>query len=186
MEKKTDKELLILANNGNKEAVEELCSRYKKTVRGIARNYFLPSGETEDLIQEGMIGLYNAICGYDATKGFAFSTFAHTCIERKIISAIQKYEGRNNEYKNWVSIFSNGFDYSVDTDPDYELIIEEEKKEFRDRIVKVLSDFEYRIVDYYLKGYTIGEIAEAVGKSTKSCENAISRSKKKIKACFKD
>lgn len=97
-DKKSDEELVVLSQNGDKQATEDLLLRHAGLVRGCARGFFLIGGETEDLIQEGMIGLYNAIGEYRQTEGgSSFKNFAYLCISRQILDAVKRASKSNAE-----------------------------------------------------------------------------------------
>ena len=91
----SDEELAVLYINGDQDSSEELIRRYKKTVKSIARCYYLSGGEEDDLVQEGTIGLFGAIIGYDGSS--VFKNYALTCIKREIISVIRKHTGNKNK-----------------------------------------------------------------------------------------
>lgn len=174
----TDEALAARAQKGDAVAAEALMDRYKDTVRRIARKFaFNIFAETDDLVQEGMIGLYAAIGGYSAAAGKSFKSFVYTCVVRKIYSYLRtvfrlKGEGERSE---------------VDPDsiaegatPEELLLSGESDAEFRLRLVKTLSDFEFRVVSMYLEGMSYAQISEATGKSVKSIDNALMRAKRKL------
>ena len=177
LRKKTDEELVLLAQAGNEGATDELMRRYSGLVRSCARRYFLIGGETEDLIQEGMIGLYKAIVRYDGERegGSSFKNFAYLCVSRQILDAIKKASKANAEL-----ISLNGSMAVADMSPEDMLILSDEQKEFRQKMSKVLSDFEFKVMTMYMDGMTCAEICEATGKPAKSVDNALQRSKRKL------
>lgn len=182
--KKTDEELVALSQNGDKQATEELLLRHAGLVRGCARGFFLIGGETEDLIQEGMIGLYNAIGEYRQSEdGSNFKNFAHLCVSRRIIDAVKaSARKKNSPLNNATSIgligavgtLSNGLS------PEDTLILRDDRREFRQKMSGVLSDFEFKVTTMYMDGMSCREICEATGKSSKSVDNALQRSKRKL------
>ena len=182
--KKTDEELVALSQNGDKQATEELLLRHAGLVRGCARGFFLIGGETEDLIQEGMIGLYNAIGEYRQSEdGSNFKNFAHLCVSRRIIDAVKaSARKKNSPLNNATSIgligavgtLSNGLS------PEDTLILRDDRREFRQKMSGVLSDFEFKVATMYMDGMSCREICEATGKSSKSVDNALQRSKRKL------
>lgn len=184
--KKTDEELVKLAQGKDKQAEEELLMRYNGLVRRLARQYFLSGGETEDLIQEGMMGLFGAIRDYKVLQdGRSFKNFAYLCVTRRIIDAVKTSKRKKNEPLN----------YYVSTDETYEfegvgpediVILDDERRELRQRMAKVLSDFEFKIISMYMEGMSCSMICEATGKSSKSVDNALQRSKKKLQAVLKN
>ena len=184
--KKSDKELVFLSKDGDKRATEELLLRYVGLVRGIARGFFLIGGETEDLIQEGMIGLYNAIADYKEDVGKSFKNFAHLCVTRRIIDAV-KSSGRvkNAPLNDGVSMEMEDEWADASLSPEDLLIISDDRREFRQKMSGVLSDFEFKVTTMYMDGASYVEICEATGKREKSVENAIQRSKKKLQNVFR-
>ena len=181
---KTDEALVTLSQNGNKQATETLLLRYAGLVRGCARGFFLVGGETEDLIQEGMIGLYGAIGDYKAKDGLSFKRFAALCVSRRIIDAVRASSRKKNAPLNSVVFLEDDW---IDSglSPEDMLIQREDKREFRQKMSAVLSDFEFKITTMYIDGMTCGEICVATGKSAKSIDNAIQRSKKKLQEAWK-
>lgn len=189
-EKRSDEQLVFLAQNGDKQAAEELLVKYSDIVRGRARGFFLIGGETEDLIQEGMIGLYRAIGEYksDRKDGMSFKNFAYLCVSRRIIDAVKASARKKNfPLNNYVSLFQSplqSFPLPV-TNPEDEIIRGEDRREFLQKMSKELSDFEFRVVVMYMDGLSCGEICEATGKDGKSVDNAIQRSKRKLQKLLK-
>lgn len=186
--KKTDEELVLLAKNGNQQATEELFLRHAGLVRRCTRGFFLVGGETEDLIQEGLIGFYNAILNYGKTdKASSFKTFATLCVSRRVIDAVKKAASKKNEPLN-AGVFLNDVEWmlpELNVSPEDFLISSDERKEFRRKMSSALSDFEFKIITMYVEGMTSAEICEATGKSAKSVDNAIQRSKKKLQQILK-
>ncbi len=184
--KKSDEELVKLAQNGDKHATEELLLRHFGLVRGIARGFFLIGGETEDLIQEGMIGLYNAIGDYEKEGGKSFKNFAYLCVSRRIIDAVKASARRKNSPLNeGISITEEEELADSALSPEELLILNDDRREFRQTMSGVLSDFEFKVTTMYMDGMSYAEICKATGKSEKSVENAVQRSKKKLQNVFK-
>jgi RNA polymerase sporulation-specific sigma factor len=183
--KKTDEELVKLSKGGDKRATEELLLRHFGLVRGLARGFFLVGGETEDLIQEGMIGLYNAIEDYKDT-GKSFKNLAYLCVSRRIIDAVKASARRkNNPLNGGVSMEVEEEWADASLSPEELLIINDDRREFRQKMSGVLSDFEFKVTTMYMDGMSYAEICHATGKGEKSVENAIQRSKKKLQNVFK-
>ena len=175
--KKTDEELVVLARDGQQQARDELFHRYKGLVEACAHRYFLVGGETEDLQQEGLLGLFSAILDYDSNRAGAcsFKNFAYLCILRKIFDAVKKAS------KTYAVLFP--IDVCLlesEMGPDELLILKEEQREFRQKMSRELSDFEFKVTTMALDGMTLAEICEATGKPYKSVDNALQRSKKKL------
>ncbi len=185
--RQTDESLVERAQAGDKQATEELLSRYAGLVRGRARGFFLVGGETEDLIQEGMIGLYRAVSEYrvDWEGGMSFKNFAYLCVSRRIIDAVKASARKKNvPLNNYVSLFQSEWEMPVSS-PEDEVIRGEDRREFLQKMSKELSDFEFRVTVMYMDGLSCAEICEATGKEEKSVDNAIQRSKKKLQKLLK-
>ena len=186
--KKSDEELVTLAQKGDKQAMEELLIRHAGLVRGCARGFFLIGGETEDLIQEGMIGLYGAIGDYrqDETAS-SFKNFAYLCISRRIIDAVKTSARKKNSPLNDATLIGLGAEKELSeySNPEDWLILRDDRREFRQKMSGVLSDFEFKVATMYMDGMTCAEICEATGKAAKSVDNALQRSKKKLQEVLK-
>ena len=182
--KKTDEELVALAQDGDKQAVEELLIRHAGLVRGCARGFFLIGGETEDLIQEGMIGLYGAIGDYrQGETASSFKNFAYLCISRRIIDAVKASARKKNAPLNDatpIGVVEADKEAAAYFNPEDLLILRDDRREFRQKISGVLSDFEFKVTTMYMDGMTCAEICEATGRPAKSVDNALQRSKKKL------
>ena len=181
--KKTDEELVLLAQKGDKVATETLLWRHAELVRGCARRFFLVGGETEDLIQEGMIGLYSAIGDYkNKENGRSFKNFAYLCVSRRIIDAVKNAARKKNVPLNYsVSDLKETYAFDGLTAEDM-LILDDDRRELKQLMSRTLSDFEFKITTMYVDGMSCLEICEATGKSEKSVDNALQRSKRKLQA----
>ncbi len=178
IEQEKDEVLVALAQKGEKTAMEELLRRHAATVRSCARRYFLIGGETEDLLQEGMIALYHAINHYDE-KGSSFKNFAYLCVTRQILDAVKKVYALKRDMRNTLQPLDNEM-VERGLSPEDLLILDDEQREFRQKMSKTLSDFEFKVMMTYMDGATTAEICEATGKPYKSVENAVQRSKRKL------
>ncbi len=182
-----DEELISLSRAGNHSAEEALILRYTSYVRSFARPYFLAGGDSEDLIQEGMIGVVKAISGFDVSGSVSFKTFAAMCIRNRIYSAIRhSMRDKNRPLNNYIPIGGEE-DESVaaltpdkTVDPAEQIIGEESYRELLGAAEKLLSGFERRVLSLYLKGLSYAEISKSVGKPQKSVDNAISRMRRKF------
>ncbi len=183
--KTSDEGLVLLAKQGDGQATEEILRRYTGVVRGVARGFFLAGGETEDLIQEGMMGLCRAIADYKLGEKYSsFKNFAYLCIKRRILDAVKASARKKNvPLNNYVAISEDWEEPSFS--PEEELINSENRREFLQKISKELSDAEFRITVMYMDGMSCAEICEATGKDEKSVDNAIQRSKKKLQKILK-
>ena len=181
--KKSDEELVTLAQNGDKQAMEELLIRHAGLVRECARGFFLIGGETEDLIQEGTFGLFGAIVDYRQDESAkSFKNFARLCVSRRIIDAVKASARKKNSPLNDATLIGVDVEKELSTysNPEEWLILRDDKREFRQKMSGVLSDFEFKVTTMYMDGMTCAEICEATGKPTKSVDNALQRSKKKL------
>lgn len=189
----SDIELIKKAKNGDNEAIEKLLNEHKQLVNFVTRKYFLVGGDNDDLLQEGMIALCKAINSYDETKGVSFATYAKTVIENTIINAIKSDASNknillNNSYglTNQGQITNNSeddFGYTIASDsltPESQVISTEQTKDIVKQIKDCLSDYELKILKYYLKGLSYTQIATELGVSSKSVDNALNRIKNKL------
>lgn len=178
-EAKAENELIKKAQDGDKQAVQEILSKYKNLVRSIARRYTLQGGETEDLIQEGMVGLFSAIGDYNEDKGMSFKNFACLLVKQRIYDAIKSaMRKKNSPMNNYVSIFQ--LEGELTGNAEEEFLEDESGKDFIKLLGKILSNFELRVLLLYVDGLAYAEIAETVKKDVKSVENAIQRCRRKI------
>lgn len=188
----SDEELQKSAVSGDSLAEEQLIKRYSIVVRARSRAYFLAGGESEDLIQEGMIGLISAIRSYTPEGGASFRTYAELCVKRRLYSAIRASYGKKNvSLDDCLSLQSPFFDENqADTfsdlqnafqrGPEDELIDRENTSAFWEKFHLKLSTLEARILNMYLKGMSYREIASEVRKPVKSIDNAVQRVRKKL------
>ena len=185
--KLSDEELALLVQQNNYEACEEILNRYKQHVVSWVRAYFLTCGDSEDLVQEGMVAVFAAISSFNGkTK---FKTYAKTCVKNRIFSVIRTSKRLKNQpldnyisLSGWADNDSDKTEIIIDTafGPEEEFIHNETEKELVSVIRRALSDYEYRILFLYLNGYSYTEIEEKLGKSRKSVDNALQRIRKKI------
>lgn len=189
----TDVELVELAQSGDNDAADTLVERYKNFVRGKSRTYFLIGADKEDIIQEGMIGLFKAIRDFDVNKQAQFRSFAELCVTRQIITAIKSATRQKHIPLNtYVSLSRPVYeDESEKTlldlismeyimDPEQIFINQESLGITEQRINDSLSSFERSVLELYINGKTYHEIAEVLNKEPKSVDNAIQRIKRKI------
>lgn len=183
----SDENLAFAAQRGEKGAAETLLERYKNSVRGVARSYFLEGGDAEDLVQEGMIGLYGAINDY-REGGMSFKNFAYLCIQRRIMSAVKSATRKKNmPLNNYISLIGadgQGQDFVSAENPESAVISDEEREEFFAFLKKELSPAEFRALTLYMEGLSVAQIAARENKSEKSAENAVQRAKKKVAKHF--
>ena len=190
-----DEELVLMAQNGDDAAQEYLLDKYKSLVRAKSRAYFLIGADTEDIIQEGMIGLYKAVRDYNEEKNASFRSFAELCVNRQMITAIKAATRQKHQPLNsYVSLnkpvyeeeseqtYMDFLQSSSDSllNPEALLIGQENKSFLEDQMVKNLSSFETRVLILYLQGRSYFEIAHVLDKPEKSIDNALQRVKKKL------
>lgn len=199
MSEKTDETLVLLAKQGDDEAMAELFARYKSLVNKLSRTYFLAGGDVEDLIQEGMIGLYKAIQNFTDGKKASFKTFATICIKHQIQTAVKIANAEKNKVLSSAlsigeqSNFDDENDSSADIilpsqmpSPDSQVIERENQEELLSLVNEVLSPRERQVLGQYLQGYSYNEIASNLGESKKSIDNALTRIKNKLQFLKKD
>ena len=194
-ESMTDEEIVEIARVGDIDAQEYLINKYKNYVRAKARTYFLLGGDKEDLIQEGMIGMYKAIRDFRSDKLSSFRAFAELCITRQIITATRQKHIPLNSY---VSLNKPIYDEDSDrtlldvitgnkvTDPEELIISREEFTEIETKMGELLSSLEWKVLMYYLEGKSYQEIAEDLGRHVKSIDNALQRVKRKLEKYLAD
>ena len=182
----SDEKLLRQIQSGNDDAMECLLERYRDMVRKEARRFFLAGGDEEDLIQEGMIGLFKAVRDFQTDKEASFATFARVCIDRQIYSAIQNSNRQKHQPLNsYVSLNQEDesspiWELSVEN-PESIIIDQETTEDLRKRISDYLSPMENKVLDLYLKGKGYVEIGGILNKSPKSVDNALQRIRSKIR-----
>lgn len=190
----TDSELLTVVQDGSDSAIEFLLEKYKNFVRIKARSYFLIGADREDLIQEGMIGLYKAIRDFRHDKQASFRAFAELCITRQMITAIKTATRQKHiPLNSYVSLNKpmyyeeEGDRTLVDTlcgtevtDPIDLVISGEEIRSMRSSFGEILSDLEAQVLRLYLDGKSYQEIAQSLGRHVKSIDNALQRVKRKV------
>ncbi len=210
-ENRTDEELIAISRGGDSAATDFLMEKYKGLVRSKTANLYLPDGgDREDLIQEGMLGLFKALRDYDAGKGTSFATFAGLCITRQLYAAIEA-AGRKkhqplNEAVSYDAVMmsqrtgTDGGDRSdayrtgtgclamlasEEEDPEQQYILEESGRELERVIREVLSPLEREVLELYLEDPDYNAIAGKLGKDPKSTDNALQRIKAKVRRLLK-
>ena len=193
LEAKDEIEIINIAKLGDSQAIELIINRYSVLVKAKAKTYFLVGADKEDIIQEGLIGLYKAIRDYDQSHTCSFKNFADICITRQIITAIktatrQKHIPLNSYISLNKPVFEDESERSLfdiiasnfDSDPEKMTIIKEEYEYIVQKMAEVLSPFEEEVLAQYLAGKSYKEISVDLDKGAKSIDNAIQRIKKKI------
>ncbi len=190
---KTEENIINEAQNGNGDAVEYILNKYRNFVRTKSRTYFLIGADREDIIQEGMIGLYKAIRDYRADSGTNFRTFADLCITRQIITAIKTATRQKHiPLNSYISLNKPIYDDENENalldsltekhrlDPEEIMISRERYVIIEKKIMDTLSNYESDVLKQYLDGKSYVDIAATLNKSEKSIDNALQRIKKKI------
>ena len=188
-----DEQLVEDAKAGNIEALEFIIRKYRNFVRAKARSYFLIGADREDIIQEGMIGLYKAIRDYKADRLSSLRAFAELCITRQIITAIKTATRQKHiPLNSYISLNKPIFDEDSDrtlldvlscsrmSDPEELVISREDFNNIEAKIGEILSDLEWEVLSSYLKGKSYQEIAEELDRHVKSIDNALQRVKRKL------
>ena len=189
----TDEEIALLARDGDEAALEVLLNKYKNFVRSKARSYFLIGADHEDIVQEGMIGLFKAVRDFREDKLASFRAFAELCVTRQIITAIKTATRQKHiPLNSYVSLNRPIYDEESDrtlmdvlsevqmAGPEELLISQEDYSSVENRISEVLSDLEMEVLNSYLEGKSYQEIAEDLGRHVKSIDNALQRVKRKL------
>lgn len=189
----TDEDLVDYIHNGDNEALEYLIHKYKHFVRAKARSYFLIGADREDIIQEGMIGLYKSIRDFRGDKLTSFKAFAELCVTRQIITAIKTATRQKHiPLNSYVSLDKPIYDEDSDrtlldiicgnkvTNPEDLIINQEEYDNIEEKMGEILSELERQVLRLYLDGRSYQEIAEDLERHVKSIDNALQRVKRKL------
>lgn len=192
----TDEELIVRLRDGENQITDYIMDKYKNLVKSKAKSMYILGADREDLIQEGMIGLFKAIRDYDIGRDASFFTFADLCVSRQMYTAVQaagrKKHAPLNTYISLYSNFSekeegeerelvNSLISKADPNPE-ELLIDKENVGLIERTIdRELSSFEKQVLDLYLTGMKYTQIAKVLGKDEKSTDNALQRIKNKLK-----
>lgn len=189
----TDEEVVDLVRDNDTEALEYLINKYKNFVRAKARSYFLIGADREDIVQEGMIGLYKSIRDFRGEKLTSFKAFAELCITRQIITAIKTATRQKHiPLNSYVSLDKPIYDEDSDrtlldvicgtkvTDPEELFINREEFDDIEGKMSEILSDLERQVLMLYLDGRSYQQIAVELKRHVKSIDNALQRVKRKL------
>ncbi|HSW35112.1 MAG TPA: RNA polymerase sporulation sigma factor SigH [Candidatus Limnocylindrales bacterium] len=193
LEFQSDEDIVTVARGGDVIALEFLINKYKNFVKAKARSYFLVGADREDIIQEGMIGLYKAIRDFRGDKLSTFRAFAELCITRQIITAIKTATRQKHiPLNSYVSLNKPIYDEDSDrtlldilagtkiTDPEELMINREEYKDIEFKMGEILSELEWKVLNLYLEGKSYHEIAVDLHRHVKSIDNALQRVKRKL------
>lgn len=187
----SDEQLIEMLRAGDDNIMDYILTKYKPMVLGKANAMYLIGGDTDDLIQEGMIGLFKAIRDYRKDKEASFFRFAELCVNRQIYSAVEASNRKKHVPLNtYVSFYSQSSEEGkslaetlpdVTENPEQRIIAQESMQLFWDDVKNRLSAMEREVLDAYLSGLNYRQIAEKMGKSPKAIDNALSRIKSKIR-----
>lgn len=200
LESYTDEQLAVLAQQHPELGAQDyLLIKYKNLVRSRARSYFLVGADHEDIVQEGMIGLFKAVRDYRQEKQVSFRAFAEICVTRQIITAIKTATRQKHlPLNSYVSLNRPIYDEESDrtlidvmmerkmASPEELFLSAEDYKAFENRIGKVLSPLEQKVLSLYLDGKSYQVIAKEMGRHTKSVDNALQRVKRKLEKCLEE
>lgn len=188
----SDEEVVSLSQKGDGDALDHIIARYRNFVYSKANTYFLVGAEKDDVIQEGMIGLYKAVKEFDSKGASSFKHFAGLCVSRQILSAIKAATRKKHRPLNsYISLSESGaelenedsqgvFIEGREKNPEDIIIGQESQNLLEYKINKSLSKLEFQVFMYYIEGMSYGEISAMVGRPVKSIDNALCRIKKKL------
>lgn len=193
----SDEELVILTHQGNEEATEYLLQKYSPLVRKSIRTLYLIGADTEDLLQEGMIGLFKAIQHYDKSnqQNASFYTFAKLCIDRQIYSVIKSSHRKKHQPLNsYISFYSKvnetdtelieNLEAGIGSNPEQIILDQENTSSIEDVLEEHLSSMEKSVLHLYLEGNSYTDIAISLNKTPKAVDNAIQRIRLKVKKLY--
>ena len=197
----TDEEMISLFRDGDQEAMERLLEKYKGMVLGKAKSMYILGGDSKDLIQEGMLGLFKAVRDFDSGRDASFRTFAQLCVTRQLYTAVKASARKKHlPLNSAVSLSSplreeNGderdeelldfLEADPSSNPEEYLIGQEETERLEEMIEKELSPLEKQVLDLYLTGMGYVEIAHVLNRDEKSTDNALQRIRAKTRACLR-
>ncbi|MDE5679145.1 MAG: RNA polymerase sporulation sigma factor SigH [Lachnospiraceae bacterium] len=194
LEQASDEELIVRLRDGEQQITDYIMEKYKNLVRSKAGSMYILGADRDDLIQEGMIGLFKAIRDFDSGRDASFFTFAELCISRQMYSAVQA-AGRMKHIplNSYISLYGNGTEHGEEEDgilsiladhglnPEDFVIDKENVELLEKRMEQELSGFEKQVLDLYVTGMSYSQIARVLGRDEKSTDNALQRLKSKIK-----
>lgn len=190
-----EKELILKAQNGDREAYEKIISHFTPYIKNIARKYFLLNAEIEDLMQIGFLALCDAVNKYDVNSSASFKTFLYMCVQGDIKNAISKsnslkhkalneslsLEFGESEEDSWAVVLA-----SNDDTPEEEVITKQKVKKLISTLKQKLNENEKKIISLYLQGYRYAEIASEMNVTTKQVDNTLSKAKRVLEKCKKE
>lgn len=192
----TDEELIDRLRRGEDAIMDFICDKYKNLVRSKAKSMFILGADSDDLIQEGMIGLFKAVRDYDLGRDASFFTFAELCISRQMYTAVQAAKRQKHLPLNtYISLDSGSVNQEgreestlaeliadrAELSPE-ELVLDKERVAYLEKTIETeLSDFEKQVLDLYMTGMSYSQIAKVLGREEKATDNALQRLKSKIR-----
>ena len=192
----TDEELIDRLRRGEDTIMDYICDRYKNLVRSKAKSMFILGADSDDLIQEGMIGLFKAVRDYDMGRDASFFTFAELCVSRQMYTALQAAKRQKHVPLNtYISLDAGGTNQEdrdestlaeliadrAELSPE-EMVLDKERVAYLEKTIETeLSDFEKQVLDLYMTGMSYSQIAKVLGREEKATDNALQRLKAKIK-----
>ncbi len=192
----TDEELIDRLRRGEDTIMDYICDRYKNLVRSKAKSMFILGADSDDLIQEGMIGLFKAVRDYDMGRDASFFTFAELCVSRQMYTAVQAAKRQKHVPLNtYISLDAGGTNQEdrdestlaeliadrAELSPE-EMVLDKERVAYLEKTIETeLSDFEKQVLDLYMTGMSYSQIAKVLGREEKATDNALQRLKAKIK-----
>lgn len=192
----TDEELIDRLRGGEEAITDYICDKYKNLVRSKAKSMYILGGDNEDLIQEGMVGLFKAVRDYDCGRDASFFTFADLCISRQMYTAVQASKRQKHLPLNtYISLYGGARQQEDREEPDLlealadrkelnpeEMFIDKERVEYLEAVIdRELSPFEKQVLDLYMTGMSYSQIAKVLGRDEKSTDNALKRIKGKVR-----
>lgn len=194
-EQTADEELIDRLRGGEERIMDYICDKYKNLVRSKAKSMFILGGDSEDLIQEGMIGLFKAVRDYDSGRDASFYTFADLCISRQMYTAVQASQRQKHIPLNtYISLYGNtvtedkeepslleALPDPAELNPET-MFLDKERVAYLEKVIEnELSSFEKQVLDLYMTGMSYTQIAKVLGRDEKSTDNALQRLKSKIR-----
>jgi len=196
-----DEQLIVRIHDGGEDDItDHIMNKYKNLVRKKAASMYILGADRDDLIQEGMIGLFKAVRDYDCGRDASFATFAELCISRQMYSAIKSLARKKHAPLNsYISIYASREDVDSGTEaaleevlesdanliPEQYVIDQENLKDLEEEIDRELSDLERQVLDLYITGMSVKEISAVLGRDEKSTDNAMQRIRNKLKKYLK-
>jgi len=196
----SDEDLAVLAQQGDDKALDFLLSKYFVYVRSKSLSYYIVGADRDDIIQEGMIGLFKAVRDFSSERGVSFRTFADVCVTRQIITAVKNASRQKHAPLNFYVSLNKPMSDDDDDSSTIADILQQEKNMSPEEILikkedadilgsemnRLLSDFELEVLSLYLRGNSYSDIAKLIGRDPKSVDNALQRIKKKFEKISSD